>query len=58
MNRKLLILFLLMSILGLIASIYVAVVFADTSSYVLVGLFLFSALFFLFQRKNYPPKSK
>ncbi len=58
MNRKLLILFQLMSILGLVASIYLSVVLADTTSYVLVGLFLFSAVFFLYQMKNYPPKSK
>ena len=56
MNKTRLILFQVFSILGLLASIYLCIVLGDTTSYVLAGLFLFSAIFFLFQMRNLPPK--
>lgn len=49
MNKKNLILFQVFSILGLMASIFLCVTLGDTTSYVLAGLFLFSAVFFIYQ---------
>lgn len=51
MNKKNIILFLVFSILGLLASIFLCVTLGDTTSYVLAGLFLFSTVFFIYQMR-------
>ncbi len=51
MNKTRLILFQVFSILGLVASIYLCVVLGDITSYILAGLFLFSAVFFIYQMR-------
>ena len=56
MNKKNLILFQVFSILGFMASIFLCVTLQDTTSYVLAGLFLFSAIFFLYQMKYFKNK--
>jgi hypothetical protein len=56
MNKTRLILFQVFSILGLLASIFLCVTLGDTTSYVLAGLFLFSAIFFLYQMRYFKNK--
>jgi hypothetical protein len=56
MNKTRLILFQVFSIVGLLASIFLCVTLGDTTSYVLAGLFLFSAIFFLYQMRYFKNK--
>ena len=56
MNKKNLILFQVFSILGLMASIFLCVTLGDTTSYVLAGLLLFSAVFFIYQMRYFKNK--
>lgn len=58
MNKTRLILFQVFSILGLLASIYLCVVLGDTTSYILAGLFLFSAVFFIYQMRYFKNHDK
>ena len=58
MNKTRLILFQVFSILGLLASIYLCVVLGDTTSYILAGLFLFSAVFFIYQMRYFKHHDK
>ena len=58
MNKKNLILFQIFSILGLMASIFLCVTLGDTTSYILAGLFLFSAVFFIYQMRYFKNHDK